>query len=106
MSNTYLPEKPELSPTLISDDDAVRLQYAYGAVKKSLEAYVTLAGGYVIEAQLPFPVNSDSEIVSVLIPVKELIKICPEEGVHKVFVDGAHGIGCVDVDMKEIGADF
>ncbi|ESR41565.1 hypothetical protein CICLE_v10013565mg [Citrus x clementina] len=215
ISNTYLPEKPELSPTLISDtellsefshhvqniarinngsfgccpksvisaqqrwqleflkqpddfyfnrlkdeilksrlvirdlsvaweflqgkfnkgDAAVMLQYAYGAVKKSLEAYVTRAGGYVIEARFPFPVNSDSEIVSefrkavergkingrkvrlaiidhvtsipcVLIPVKELIKICREEGVDKVFVDGAQGIGCVDVDMKEIGADF
>ncbi|GAY43360.1 hypothetical protein CUMW_073900 [Citrus unshiu] len=190
ISNTYLPEKPELSPTLISDtellsefshhiscseilvnadhvdeisivdnattataivlqsvaweflqgkfnkgDAAVMLQYAYGAVKKSLEAYVTRAGGYVIEAWFLFPVNSDSEIVSefrkalergkingrkvrlaiidhvtsipsVLIPVKELIKICREEGVDKVFVDGAQGIGCVDVDMKEIGADF
>ncbi|MCU5803816.1 aminotransferase class V-fold PLP-dependent enzyme, partial [Clostridioides difficile] len=116
-------------------DAVVMLQYAYGAVKKSLEAYVTRAGGYVIEAWFLFPVNSDGEIVSefrkalergkangrkvrlamidhvtsipsVPIPVKELIKICREEGVDKVFVDGAQGIGCVDVDMKEIGADF
>ena len=43
---------------------------------------------------------------SVLIPVKELVKICREEGVDQVFVDAAHGIGCTDVDMKEIGADF
>lgn len=116
-------------------DAAVMLHYAYGAVKKSVEAYVRRAGGYVIEVQLPFPVNSASEIVSefrkalergksngrrvrlavidhvtsmpsVVIPVKELVKICREEGVDKVFVDAAHGIGCVDVDMKEIGADF
>ncbi|ESR41564.1 hypothetical protein CICLE_v10013630mg [Citrus x clementina] len=116
-------------------DAAVALQYAYGAVKKSLEAYITRAGGHVIEVQLPFPINSVSEIVSefrkalergktngrkvrlamidhvtsipsVLIPVKELIKVCREEGVDKVFVDGAHGIGCVDFDVKEMGADF
>ncbi|ESR41562.1 hypothetical protein CICLE_v10011696mg [Citrus x clementina] len=116
-------------------DAAVMLHYAYGAVKKSVEAYVTRAGGYVIEVELPFPVNSVSEIISefrralergkvngrkvrlavidhvtsmpsVVIPVKELVKICREEGVDKVFVDAAHGIGCVDVDMKEIGADF
>ncbi|KAL9427122.1 hypothetical protein AB3S75_033839 [Citrus x aurantiifolia] len=47
-----------------------------------------------------------TSIPSVLIPVKELIKVCREEGVNKVFVDGAHGIGCVDVDMKEMAADF
>ncbi|XP_021898787.1 probable L-cysteine desulfhydrase, chloroplastic [Carica papaya] len=116
-------------------DAAVMLHYAYGAVKKSIDAYVTRAGGYVIEVQLPFPVASPDEIVfqfkralekgktsgrkvrlavidhvtsmpSVVIPLKTLVKICREEGVDQVFVDAAHGIGCVDVDMKEIGADF
>lgn len=42
----------------------------------------------------------------VVIPVKELIQICREEGVDQVFVDAAHSIGCTDVDMQEIGADF
>lgn len=113
----------------------VMLHYAYGAVKKSIEAYVSRAGGYVIEVQLPFPVNSNDEIVtefkkalergkcngrkvrlavvdhitsmpSVVIPVKELVKICRDEGVDQVFVDAAHAIGCTDVDMKQIGADF
>lgn len=116
-------------------DVVIMLHYAYGAVKKSIEAYVSRSGGYVIEVQLPFPVNSSDEIViefrkalqigksngrkvrlavidhitsmpSVIIPVKELIKICREEGVDQVFVDAAHGIGCVDLDMKDIGADF
>lgn len=100
-----------------------------------MEAYVTRAGGKVVEVPLPFPVNSNDEIVSefrkalergksngnrvrlavidhvtsmpcVVIPVKELIQICREEGVDQVFVDAAHSIGCTDVDMKEIGADF
>lgn len=116
-------------------DAVVMLHYAYGAVKKSIEAYVTRAGGYVIEVPLPFPLNSNHEIVSefkkalekgkangrrvrlavidhitsmpcVLIPVKELVKICREEGVDQVFVDAAHSIGCTEVDMKEIGADY
>ncbi|GLT38567.1 hypothetical protein SLA2020_128090 [Shorea laevis] len=116
-------------------DAAVMLHYAYGAVKKSMEAYITRAGGHVIEVPLPFPVTSPDEIVqefrrtlqigktggrrvrfavidhvssipSVVIPVKELVQICREEGVDQVFVDAAHGIGCVDVDVKEIGADF
>ncbi|KDP23335.1 hypothetical protein JCGZ_23168 [Jatropha curcas] len=116
-------------------DGVVMLHYAYGSVKKSVEAYVKRAGGHVIEVQLPFPVKSREEIVtefrkalergkengrkvrlavidhvtsmpSVVIPVKDLVKICREEFVDQVFVDAAHGIGCVDVDMKEIGADF
>ncbi|KAK9292468.1 hypothetical protein L1049_020441 [Liquidambar formosana] len=116
-------------------DAVVMLHYAYGAVKKSIEAYVSRAGGYVIEVQLPFPLSSNDEIVNefrkalergkrngrrvrlavidhitsmpcVVIPVKELVKICREEAVDQVFVDAAHAIGCTDVDMKEIGADF
>ncbi|KAL5582739.1 hypothetical protein UlMin_015181 [Ulmus minor] len=116
-------------------DAVVMLHYAYGAVKKSIEAYVTRAGGYVIEVPLPFPVNSNEEIITefrkalergkangrrvrlavidhitsmpcVVIPIKDLVKICREEGVDQVFVDAAHGIGCTAVDMKEIGADF
>ncbi|TKY61604.1 L-cysteine desulfhydrase [Spatholobus suberectus] len=121
--------------TFRKGDVVLMLHYAYGAVKKSMEAYVTRAGGNVVEVPLPFPVNSNDEIVSefrkalergnsggkrvrlavidhvtsmpcVVIPVKELIQICREEGVDQVFVDAAHSIGCTDVDMKEIGADF
>ncbi|KAL0389780.1 UNVERIFIED_CONTAM: L-cysteine desulfhydrase [Sesamum calycinum] len=42
----------------------------------------------------------------VVIPARELVKICREEGVERVFVDAAHAIGNVHIDVKEIGADF
>uniref|UniRef100_A0A5B7BKZ4 Putative L-cysteine desulfhydrase n=1 Tax=Davidia involucrata TaxID=16924 RepID=A0A5B7BKZ4_DAVIN len=116
-------------------DAVVMLHCAFQAVKKSIEAYVTRAGGSVIEVQLPFPVNSNGEIIAefrkglakgkangrkvrlaiidhitsmpcVVIPVGELVKICREEGVDHVFVDAAHAIGSLRVDVKEIGADF
>ncbi|KAA8542989.1 hypothetical protein F0562_021516 [Nyssa sinensis] len=116
-------------------DVVVMLHCAFQAVKKSIEAYVTRAGGSVIEVQLPFPINSNDEIIAefrkglvkgkangrkvrlaiidhitsmpcVVIPVGELVKICREEGVDHVFVDAAHAIGSVHVDVKEIGADF
>ncbi|XP_061988093.1 probable L-cysteine desulfhydrase, chloroplastic [Rosa rugosa] len=45
-------------------DAVVMLHYAYGAVKKLIEAYVTGAGGHVIEVPLPFPLNSNDEIVT------------------------------------------
>ncbi|KAK3030400.1 hypothetical protein RJ639_038928 [Escallonia herrerae] len=116
-------------------DTAVMLHYAYGAVKKSVQAYVTRAGGEVIEVKLPFPLKSNDEIITefkkalekgksngrkirlavidhvtsmpcVVIPVKELVKICRDEGVDRIFVDAAHAIGCTEVDMQDIGADF
>ncbi|KAI4378075.1 hypothetical protein MLD38_015612 [Melastoma candidum] len=107
--------------TFRKGDAVVMLHYAYGAVKKSVEAYVTRARARVIEVPLLFPVISKEQIVSefrkalergkgseargdrsvtsmpsVVIPVKELVKICREEGVGPVF----------DVDMKDIEADF
>ncbi|KZV49852.1 hypothetical protein F511_42607, partial [Dorcoceras hygrometricum] len=116
-------------------DAVIMLHYAYGAVKKSVHAYISRAGGHVIEVHLPFPVKSSSVIIfefqkalqkgktngrkirlavidhitsmpCVIIPVKELVRMCREEGVDKIFIDGAHAIGNVDLDMKDIGADF
>ncbi|XP_027108065.1 probable L-cysteine desulfhydrase, chloroplastic [Coffea arabica] len=124
-----------LSSQFQPGDAAIILHYAYGAIKKSLQAYVARAGGQIIEVKLPFPVNSDEEIIqefgkalelgrmngrkirlalidhitsmpSVVIPVKELVKMCREEDVDQIFVDGAHAIGCVDIDVKDIGADY
>ncbi|RZB87119.1 L-cysteine desulfhydrase-like [Glycine soja] len=117
------------------NDAVVMFHCAYQAVKKSIEAYVTPIGGTVVEVQLPFPVRSEEEIVtefkkglengklnggkvrlavidhitsmpSVVLPVRELIRVCREHGVEQVFVDGAHAIGSLHVDVKEIGADF
>ncbi|XP_021312410.1 putative L-cysteine desulfhydrase 1 isoform X1 [Sorghum bicolor] len=118
-----------------SGDAVLMLHYAYGAVKKSIHAYVARAGATVVEVPLPFPVASADAIIaefraalavakeggrrvrlavidhitsmpSVVIPVKELVAICREEGVDKVFVDAAHSIGQVPVDVRDIGADF
>ncbi|GKU90485.1 hypothetical protein SLEP1_g4474 [Rubroshorea leprosula] len=117
------------------DDTVLMLHCAFQAVKQSIQAYVTRAGGSAVEVRLPFPVKSEEEIImefrkaiekvksdgrrirlaiidhitsmpSVVIPVRKLVGICREEGVEQVFVDAAHAIGSVKVDVKEIGADF
>ncbi|XP_072997670.1 putative L-cysteine desulfhydrase 1 [Typha latifolia] len=124
-----------LSGPSLPGDAVLVLHYAYSAVKKSILAYAARAGAAVIEVPLHFPVSSEHEIIQqfrrslslarsdgrrvrlavidhitsmpcVVIPVKELIKICREEGVDQVFVDGAHAIGNVEVDVEDIGADF
>lgn len=121
--------------TFHKGDVVIMLHYAYGAVKKAIQAYAGRAGADIIEAELPFPVVSNEEIISrfraavergkqkgrkirlavidhvssmpsVHIPVKDLVRICREEGVDQVFVDGAHAIGNVDIDMQDIGPDF
>ncbi|CAA2954735.1 L-cysteine desulfhydrase [Olea europaea subsp. europaea] len=116
----------------------VMLHCAFQAIKKSIEAYVTRAGGSVIMVHLPFPVSSQmkkslltaefrkglargkangkkvrlaiidhiTSMPYVVIPACELVKICRLEGVEHVFVDAAHAIGSILVDVKEIGADF
>ncbi|KAG5379879.1 hypothetical protein IGI04_027721 [Brassica rapa subsp. trilocularis] len=117
------------------EDTVVMFHCAFQSVKKSIQAYVTRVGGSTVEVRLPFPVSSNDEIVSafreglkkgrangrtvrlaiidhitsmpcVLMPVRELVKVCREEGVEEVFVDAAHAIGSVKVDVKEIGADY
>ena len=45
---------------------SVILHYAYGAVKKSIHAYFRRSDGQVIEVPLPFPMNSNEEIVDEL----------------------------------------
>ncbi|RYQ89754.1 hypothetical protein Ahy_B09g096234 isoform C [Arachis hypogaea] len=75
-------------------DAVVMLHYAYGSVKKSVEAYVSRAGGDVIQVPLPFPLTSPNEIITEFRCALERAK------------SGAHGIGCTSVDMQEIGADF
>lgn len=121
--------------TFNKGDTAVMLHYAYGAVKKSVEAYVTRSGGRVIEVKMPFPVVSEEQIVcafrealvegksggrkvrlavidhitsmpSVVIPVKKLVKMCRDQDVDCIFVDAAHAIGSIQVDVEDIGADF
>ncbi|KAI3816260.1 hypothetical protein L1987_15953 [Smallanthus sonchifolius] len=51
------------------------LHYAYGAVKKSVEAYVTRADGHVIEVKIPYPVTSNNEIIRSFKNVLELGKL-------------------------------
>lgn len=51
-------------------------------------------------------IDHTTSMPHMIIPVKELIRMCRDEGVDQVFVDAAHAIGSIDIDVKDIGADF
>ncbi|GLU07165.1 hypothetical protein SLE2022_241320 [Rubroshorea leprosula] len=111
------------------NDAVLMLHCAFQAVKKAIQAGVTRAGGSVVQVPLPFPVNSEEEIIaefrkaiakgkpngrrirlaiidhitsmlSVVIPVQELVRICRGEGVDQVFVNAAHAIGSVKAAIE------
>uniref|UniRef100_A0A1X7SYM8 Aminotransferase class V domain-containing protein n=1 Tax=Amphimedon queenslandica TaxID=400682 RepID=A0A1X7SYM8_AMPQE len=41
----------------------------------------------------------------VVLPVKEIVKVCHRSGVQ-VLVDGAHALGMLDINMRDISADY
>ena len=43
---------------------------------------------------------------SIILPVRELVGLCRTNGVEQVFVDGAHAIGSVDINVHDIDADY
>nr|GEW86160.1 probable L-cysteine desulfhydrase, chloroplastic [Tanacetum cinerariifolium] len=101
---------PPYPASAILGDTTVMLNYAYGDVKKSVEAYVTrdaLVQGNSSGRKVWLAViDHITSMPSVVIPVKKLVKMCRDEGVDCIFVDVAHAIRSIHVDVEDIGADF
>eukprot|EP00250_Pteridium_aquilinum_P020103 c24702_g2_i1 orf=839-2167(-) len=116
-------------------DAVLALNFSYGSVKKALRAYLVRAGAHLIQVRLPFPVSSEEEILaafhstlkqaqaeswrirfalidhitsmpSIVLPIQKLVSLCRRVGIDQVFVDGAHAIGNVGIDVQEIDADY
>lgn len=43
---------------------------------------------------------------TMILPINELVKLCRSYGVEQIFIDGAHGIGNLELNMGEIDADY
>eukprot|EP00897_Mesotaenium_endlicherianum_P008909 jgi/Mesen1/8046/ME000043S07427 len=117
-------------------DSVLLLDCAYGAIRKCFEHYTCRAGAQVLTLPVPFPVSSADEIVdslrqvleefggrrdgrkiclavldhvtslpSVVLPIRRLVALCHAHGVP-VFVDGAHAVGNVEVDVQAIDAEY
>lgn len=110
------------------DDEIVLHGQVYGAVAKTARYVAQRSGARIIEAPLGFPCDDVSAFVeglarllndrtrlvivdhitspsALLLPVEAAAQLCREVGVA-LLVDGAHGPGQVDVDLKAIDADY
>jgi isopenicillin-N epimerase len=107
-------------------DELVVTSHVYTACRNAAEFAAARAGATVVVAELPFPVASEDELVervltglgprtrlllidhvtsptALVLPVERLAREAAARGVS-VLVDGAHGPGMVDVDLRRLMA--
>jgi isopenicillin-N epimerase len=101
---------------------------AYGAVANTVRFVAERTGARIVTAELAFPdadvpdfagrfvaglttrtrlaiIDHITSASALVLPVAEIARTCREAGVP-LLVDGAHGPGQIDVDLKAIDADF
>ncbi|MBG97839.1 aminotransferase [bacterium] len=109
-------------------DELVTTSHVYGAVRATMDFVALNSGAIVKEAIVPFPAKSENEIVdsiesaltsktrfllvdhiasasATIFPVKKIVDMAHDKGI-KVFVDGAHAIGQIELDIPSLGADW
>jgi len=109
-------------------DEFLTHNHAYGACKNALVHYAEKHGINVQVAEVPFPLNSEDEIIEAFVkkinnktrfalidhitsatglifPVKKLTGILQEKGIE-VLIDGAHAPGMIDLNLEDIGAEY
>lgn len=109
-------------------DEVLTTDHRYGAVSTALRRWVERDGGRVVEAPVPFPLQSPAEIAAAVLaglgprtrllvvdhissptalvfPVAEIVAGAHARGVP-VLVDGAHVPGQIDVSLGALGADW
>jgi isopenicillin-N epimerase len=109
-------------------DELLTTDHAYGACRNALEATAARAGAKVVRAKVPFPLQSEEQIVgpileavskrtrlalldhvtsptALVFPIERLVKDLRARGVE-TLVDGAHAPGMVPLDLARIGAAY
>jgi isopenicillin-N epimerase len=109
-------------------DQIVTTNHVYGAVRKTLEFICQRTGAKLIEVQVPFPVNSEAEIIAaiatqltpkvkllaidhitsptaLIFPVAEIIRLAKLQNIP-VLVDGAHAPGMIPLNIESLNADW
>ncbi len=117
-----------LMPTFKPGDELFTTTHVYGAMRKTLHYAADVTGAKVVEAVVPFPIQSADQVVEVVkkgitdktkfaiidhitsptalvYPIEKIIPLFKERGIP-VMIDGAHALGMLDINMEKYGADF
>ncbi|XP_071955002.1 uncharacterized protein [Antedon mediterranea] len=104
------------------------LNVTYGAVKKLLKHIAAETGAIIQEEAISLPVEGAQQIIEkvkstiksgtkiavfdhvpsnapFIMPIKELIDLCHNRSIP-VYVDGAHSLGALPVNLRELDADY
>lgn len=109
-------------------ESIVTTTHAYGAVRQTLRHFATRAGARVVDADVPFPITSPSDVVDavaasiddrtrlvvidhitsfsgLVFPARAVTVMCHDRGIP-VLVDGAHAPGMIPLDLRALDADW
>ena len=118
---------------LSENDNVLCFDLNYGAVKTSIEQITKDVGALYFQIAMMFPANNQSIIqdlksfleshdhkahpikvavfehitspTAILLPINEMIEICRRYNI-KTLIDGAHGIGQIELDFEKLKADY
>lgn len=109
-------------------DELLTTDHEYNACRNVLDFVAEASGAKVVEVKVPFPISGPKEVTQavlagvtektrialldhvtsptgMIIPLKEIVDGLSERGVD-TLVDGAHGLGMLDLDLTTLGAAY
>jgi isopenicillin-N epimerase len=109
-------------------DEILTTTHVYGAVDKTIQFVCRRSGAVPVRAEVPFPIDDPGQALqcieraitertrllvidhitsptALVLPIAELVERCKKRGIP-VLVDGAHGPGMLDIDLRELAPDW
>jgi isopenicillin-N epimerase len=117
-----------IAPALSPGDELLTTDHVYGACKNAMAHVAKERGAKVVIAKVPFPLSDPGEVVDALVravtprtrlalvdhvtsptglvfPIAEIVRALDARGVD-TLVDGAHGPGMVELDLRALSAAY
>ncbi len=109
-------------------DEVLSTDHEYGALDRTWRFLCEKHGAKYVRQPIPVPIKTADEVIeavwagvtdrtrvlfmshitsptAIILPIKELIERARERGITTI-IDGAHAVGQIDLNLRELGADF